>query len=463
MPGGDPVTEPTAPEVPMPAPGVREQVAAGLERRPATADPLAAAGAAPVADPTTGETPARPAPEAPAETPTAAGTVRERGSAAVPRGEFRIPSAKELAQRWHQNNLDVADDPVLVKMVQPMQEQLRKLAVVQHHNAFRDDPMASPEAAARYARHWELGGMFGEPMTPEAAAKWGDYVEGSQTKRVKAAKEAMMRGDLPGINRYITGLMPEGWQATGVEESTFDVAGTVVPSRKVTFKGPEGTEPLVVDSTEFELGQANLETRWKIAKDRADAEKKRAEEASAAPTKALEQENKQLQAESTNKQLKRQRDNPTAPAVEMTDAEKEAAKSYFKQQEEINKSDVSNDVKSALLKDLDERMAPVLQRAYPHLGRAGAGGLAPESAAIIFGTGETAPAGAGPGLLQRSDGPCGSAPPAPVPQQGLMDTVTTEFQTEDQARQQTQASRAQAVARERAYLDAVTAGVFVWP
>lgn len=360
MPGGDPETPDSGPPE-----DARAVAARGLSRRP--------------------EPEAQPAesPSGPTDDRSPAATVRDQGSAAVPHGGYRIPTARELARLWHQNNLDVADDPVLAKMVAPQQEQLRRLAMVQHNQSFRGDPMASPEEAARYARHWgEFGGMFGEPMTPDAAAKWGDYVEGRHTKRVKEAKEAMMQGDLPGINRHVQELVGPGWQATGVEASTYDVGGQAVPSRKVTLKGPDGQEQ-VVDTVEFELGQANLETRWKIARDQAEAARKRTEEEATAPTRALERENKQLEAEGRNRQLKQQRDNPAAagPAVEMTKPEEEAAKSYFKQQEEINKSEASAEVKLAQQQELDQRFAPVLQRVYPHLTRSA--GPSPEARALF--------------------------------------------------------------------------------
>ncbi len=188
--------------------------------------------------------------------------VGELGTApAIPR-RFKIPSANELADAWQDIRMMTASDQEAHKRYAPQLDAIRALAIDRHHQDFKGDPIAAPVA---YARHMgALAGRFGEPMSPAEAAKWQQYLEGEQADSVNRAKKAISEGNLWQINRSLENLMGPGWKATKVEPGTYTVGNLELPANVVTLIGPDGN-PHTINSTEFEMGQASLETRLRVA------------------------------------------------------------------------------------------------------------------------------------------------------------------------------------------------------
>ena len=248
--------------------------------------------------------------------------------------------------------------------------------------------MASPEDAVRYARHWgEFAGWFGEPMSAEEASRWAAYRDGAEAKEIEKAKRAIVQGDWTRLDEAVQVLMP-GWKFEKVEDGTYPLGGLEVPTKKVTVIGPTG-ERQVIDSTDFELGQANLETRIKLAEAKAKAEQAKAGET----TQALTQANQELKARIDNRDLQQQWDNPQAPGTaaptrNLTDLEKEAVKSYYDRLKEIDKLEASPEVKTRLREEIGREMAPALGRVMPWL--AGQGGPSAEFQSLVNGDAEAA-------------------------------------------------------------------------
>lgn len=386
----------------------------------------------------------------------------EQGTGRRETPPFRMPNANELADTWAEVTAMTAEDPSAAKRWAAPLQNLQTLALTQHHQQFKGDPMASPADAARYARHMgAITGRFGNPLSAKEAADWGDYVRASDSKALGAAKQALAEGNLAQLNQHIGALMGPGWRATGVQQGSYELGGVAVPAHVLTLTGPDDATKQI-NSVEFELAQADLETRLRLA----EAQAKAAEAKAGEPTRKLKIENEGIQAEILNRQLKQQRDNPqaaTAGPEKLGDLDKLAAEAYYKRLGEIDKMDptmASPEVKQRLREALGREMAPALGRVMPWL--AGQDGPSPELRALLGDTPGAAAPGA-PGQVAPGQTPVPSAPAAgtPTPSMGLVEQAQAERAAGQRQGQQSAArfiaNQTQAGAYQRAVTVAQTA------
>jgi hypothetical protein len=428
--------------------GIADLVASKPQPEQAPRAEAAAGGGRPGAAPATVAAPGGGGPGAPVETAATSATVdgtqamtpaassRQVVGAAgtaptMPRG-FKVPKAEELADAWHDIRIMTASNPEAYKRYAPQLDAIQGLAIARHRQAFKGDPIENP---VDYARHMgSIAGRFGEPMAASEAGKWQQYMEGERGAALGRAKKALTEGNLPQINRDIEALLGPGWRATGVEQGAAAVGGLELPAYIVTFTGPNG-ERQQVNSVDFELGQANLETRLRVA----EANRKAEEAKGGEKTRELTQANAEKQAMITGRALDAQLANPQGAAgapADLTDREKIRHEAYYKERLEIIKGDASPEVKQRMLEELAQDYSDVVGGG----GAPGqATGLSPEGATLFGLEGQGAAPAAG-GTAGAGGAP-GAPPAARVEPTG---PLSERIQGEQQA---AQAARTQA--RER--------------
>ena len=389
----------------------------------------------PQMDAASGATMATPPPAPSAPRAMAQQGVSLTGERADAKPAQKIPSVDEIATAWQEVRLITAANPDAAKRWEPRLRALRDLAVARHHQDFSGDPMASPEQAVAYARHMgALGPRFGDPMDPGDAAKWSVWLDGKRAEGLSKAKQAITQGNLAQINQHLPALMGEGWQATGVEQGRYAIGNMEVPAHVVTLVGPDG-QPRTINSVEFELAQAGLETKIKLA----EARRKAQEEQAGQPTRKLQGENEQIKAEIENARLKQLRDNQQASATtDMTKLQEKQFEAWKELRKEILKDPTldAQTRETALLRHDEAYRRSGLGDFIPGMGPKAAGAQNPQAQTPyeqtktgLFGTGGSqAPVAA-------SEPPESAKKTVTEPPKGLLDEVTTENAKEKTNRQ----------------------------